>query len=318
MKETEIREKVRAAMGDSTYPHELTHRVTSRLGESPRPHGAPRLVGVVAAFLAVAIVATLVYVRFQSSPRPVVPAATPQVSPYNQWRPAPANSLPQIDLDRAQLSSSGDLVTQLNLSSTSNGRTVTLIGAYADHARTVLFFRSMPVAGSPDVMVYDSTGFLNAASGMGEGSIGDTFFTLEAGPHVDSDGMAHLRVSVNGFMDMPAGQQTHGSWTFSFPLTPIPTTGLTLTPPLTAVGSWKVTVEALEVTPSLIHFQAVIAGAAVEDITQTAVQLADSRGQQPQQLSMSAGTTVPKSQLGSTPPRSTRVNITWARPATSM
>ena len=318
MKETEIRSRIQAAMGNAPYPPELTPRVVSRLADPSRSPGAPRLVSLVAALLAVAIVATLVLIRFQSVPRTFVPeGAPPQASPAAapSTPPAPAIiGVSQSDLDRTQLSAAGDLVTPLKLSSTNNRRTVTLVGAYADSARTVLFFRSMPLGFYPHVSIYDDTGFLNAGSTAGFGSIGDTFFVLDTGPRAGSDGIARLRVIVDSFESMPTNQTAPGNWTFSFGLKVQGPQALTLAPPLAKVGSWKFTVEAMELTSTLIHFQAVIDGAAVEDIKQDTVTLTDSSGHVAEQVSSEAGTTVPKSQVTSTRPRSTRINMTWKRP----
>lgn len=316
MKETEVRDRIHSAFGDSSYPPQLTSRIAAHLGDPPRSQGHPFLLGAVAFILALAIVGTLVFARLQTSPPPV-PAVTPPAGSTPQSTPQSGLAhIPQADLDRAQLSSAQDQVTQLNLTSTSGGRTVTLIGAYADNARTVLFFRTMPAAGFPNVSVYDDSGFLNASSTGGRASIGDTFYALDTGPHAGSDGMAHLRVVISSFEpESPNGAQEQGNWTFSFALKPAPSTGLTLTPPLTSVGTWKLTIEAMEVNPTLIHFQAVIDGAAVEDIKHDTITLLDAEGQAVQDVSYSAGTTVPKSQITSVPPRNTRVNVDWARPA---
>lgn len=316
MKETEIRDRIHSAFGESNYPPHLTSRIASHLGDPPRPQGHPALLGAVALLLAVAIIGTLVFVRLQTS-SPPVPAVTPPPGPTPQTTPqAGLVHIPQADLDRAQLSSAGDQVTPLNLTSTSSGRTVTLIGAYADNARTVLFFRTMPAVGFPNVGVYDDSGFLNASSTGGRGSIGDTFYSLDTGPHPGSDGMAHLRVVISDFQSGSRGGPLEpGNWTFSFALKPAGSTEMTLTPPLTSVGTWKFTVEAMEVNATLIHFQAVIDGAAVEDIKHDTITLLDADGKAVPDVTYSAGTTVPKSQITSAPPRNTRVNVDWARPA---
>ena len=317
MKDTEIRRRVHAAIGDSPYPAELTSRVTSRLAEPPRPHAGPRLLSLVAALLAFAIVATLVFIRFQSTPRILAPEGTPPTArpaatPHTP--PAPAEiGMSQGDLDRTQLSTARNLVTPLNLSSTNNGRTVTLIGAYADSARTVLFFRSMPIAGYVSAMIYDDTGFLNAGSTAGRGSIGDFYYILDTGPHPDANGMAHLRVTAD-VGDKPPAKLT-GAWTFTFEVRVGAFTRLNLQPVLTTVGTWRFTIEAMDLTSTLIHFQAVIDGAAVEDIQQNTISVTDVSGHRLEPVTEEAGTTVPKSQLGSTPPRSTRVNLDWNRPA---
>lgn len=316
MNETEIRDRIHDAFGDAGYPPDLTHRIASHLGDPPRRQGPSQLLGVVALILALAIIGTLVLVRVQSSATRV-PAVTPPSQPSPQAGPlAPRGQIPQADLDRAQLSSVGDQVTALSLTSTNNGRTVTLIGAYADNSRTVVFLRTMPEGGFPNVSVYDDSGFLNAGSEAGKGIIGDAFYVLDTGPHVGSDGLAHLRVVVDAFQSPGETMaQSRGPWTFTFPLRLGASSKLALNPPLTSVGTWKFTIEAMEVNATLIHFQAVVDGAAVEDIQQNTVSLVDKNGSPLRSITYEAGTTVPKAQIGSVPPRNTRVNMTWARPA---
>lgn len=318
MNETEIRDRIRGALGDSRYPPQLTSRIGSHLGDPPRPEGHPLLLSGVALILAIAIIGTLVFARLESGSHRITPAASPHASSTPAaTQPAQASSaLPQADLDRAQLTGAGDLVTPFNLTSTKGDRTVTLIGAYADSSRIVLFFRTLPTAGFPNVSVYDDTGFLNASSSAGPASFGDDFFVLDTGPHPGSDGTAHLTATIDTFDSATPGsvQMERGPWTFNFRLPLAGSTRLALNPALTSVGHWKFTVEAMELTPTQIHFQAVIDGAAVEDVKNDTVTLLDAAGGQVQPVTWSAATTVPKSQIGSVPPRSTRVNISWNRP----
>ena len=314
MKETEIRDRIQNAFGDSSCPPGLDSRIASRLGEPSRPQGQPRLLGVVAVILALAIIGTLVFVRMHSSGAPL-PAVTPPARPSPQAGPvAPRGHIPQADLDRAQLSTAGALVTPLDLTSTSSGRTVTLIGAYADTSRTVLFLRTLPSAGFPQVLIYDDTGFLNASSEAVSASFGDEVFILNTGPHPGSDGLAHVRADIREFMPSLTPSE-RGTWSFSFSLRLAGSTGLSLNPPLTSVGSWSFAIEALDATPATIHLQVVIDGAAVGDIQQSTIRLLDATGNPLTPVDYSAGTTVPKSQITSVPPRNTRVNASWTRPA---
>ena len=172
MNETEIRDRVTEAFGESSFPPDLTHRL--RLGLArPVKRGPAPIFGFVAAVLVVAIVGTLVWTRVQSASRPS-PAVPPISSSIPQANPVTDVVIPQYDLDQAQLPTSGALVTPLNLTSTDGGRTVTLIGAYADSSRIVLFLRSLPDDDSfPQVMVYDGSGLLNASVTGGRGTIGD-------------------------------------------------------------------------------------------------------------------------------------------------
>src|SRR2546430_729055 len=158
MNETEIRKRLRDAVGDADYPPGLAGKVVARLAEPPSP-AHPRLIGVIAAVLAVLIVVSLVYVRMHStqSTRPATnpsPAATatPQVVL------PPQHTLPDADLAAAQLTAAAGVVTPFHEVSTGGGRTGTLIGGYADPARIALVFRTLPDAGSPHLQVSDDHG----------------------------------------------------------------------------------------------------------------------------------------------------------------
>jgi hypothetical protein len=215
--------------------------------------------------------------------------------------PIPIAPPPVADLEGANLTgSAADLVMPLRVVSQSNGRTVTLIGAYADPARTVLVFRTMPPTEVAQVQVADQQGVLNASNSAGLGSIGDQYFALDAGPRVGSEGVAHLTVTILDFRSAPPStQRTPGNWTFPLALKVQPGTPLYLSPALISVGSWNVNVEAAEVTPSVIHFQAVIDGASVSDIGQSTITLHDARGDAVSPVSYSASVTVPKQQTNS-------------------
>lgn len=308
MNETEIRDRVKEALGDSSYPPDLPRRLVARL-EQPTKRGQPPILGFVAALLALAIVGTLVFVRLQSPTRRA-PAMTP---PGLQTGVVGNVVVPQFDLDQTQLSASGALVTPLNLTSNDSGRTVTLIGAYADSSRIVLFLRTLPDSGFANAVISDDSGLLNTGSEAGPGVIGDSFFILNAGPRAGSDGMAHLRVVISTFVKVlppepqqPPPAQERGNWTFAFALRLPASTHLQLSPPPGDVGPWRIAIEAFEVTPSLVHFQAVIDGAAVEDIKQDTISLKTPDGK-----SSLPTVTYEASALGT---RSTRVNVSWRRP----
>ena len=308
MNETEIRERVRAALGDSAYPPHLTQRVATRL-DQPSPRGPSPLLSLVAAILALLIVGTLVFVRIQSTARPL-PAVTPHTQPTPQTSPGFTNwHLPEADVAAGQLSGAA---TRLDITSTSGGRSVTLIGAYADTARTVLVFRSMPQMGFVQASINDQTGFLNGSSTSGAGSAGDEIFILNMGPHPGPDGIAHLDATVNTV------QPSLGVWKFSFDLRVQPATALTLSPLPVSLGSWKFSIEALEVTGDTVRFQVVIDGASVDDIFPgVSFTLSDASGKSFRTIGSDAGVTVPKQQLTSTTPKQTRVRVFWSRPDTA-
>jgi photosystem II stability/assembly factor-like uncharacterized protein len=80
MNESAIRERLRKAVGETSYPPGLTSRVEARLREplQERRQSAPFTMALVAALLAVAIVATLVFTAraLHSSKPPTVPGGT--------------------------------------------------------------------------------------------------------------------------------------------------------------------------------------------------------------------------------------------------
>jgi hypothetical protein len=126
------------------------------------------------------------------------------------------------------------------------------------------------------------------------------------GPHAGPDGIAHLTLGVAGY-EMPLyptpARLNAESWDFSFDLKVQPVRALPLKPTLTSVGTWTFTVEAFELTPSVIYFQAVIDGASGLDIDLQPIKVA---GNMP-----SSG-----SHFDSLPGvRSTRMNLYWPRPA---
>ena len=172
MNDTEIRERLRAAVGEQSYPADLSARAETRLKQPPEVEPHPRALGLVAAILAIAIVAALFGPRLlayrNTQPRPAMP------------RSSVAAQLPDADLAAVGLTGQGDLVTPLQITKQFGNNQVTVIGAYADPARTVLFFRGN--AGSPMVSINDDYGFLNASSSGTGGASGDYVFILDAGP----------------------------------------------------------------------------------------------------------------------------------------
>ncbi len=83
MNESAIRERLRKAVGETSYPPGLTSRVEARLAQplQERRQPSPRTTALVAALLAVAIVATLVFTAraLHSSKPPTVPGGTTAV-----------------------------------------------------------------------------------------------------------------------------------------------------------------------------------------------------------------------------------------------
>jgi hypothetical protein len=313
MNDTEIRERVREAVGEAPYPHDLPSRVQAEL-RVPRPQPThPRAIGLIAAILAIAVVAALFAPRLlthrTSLPQPA-PAASPAASPATQ-----TSSLPAPDIAAAHLTAVASLVQPLHLQAQSGSQRIDLIGAYADSARTALFFRMTPDAGLPMASIDDAYGFLNASSSGSRGIAGDYVFVLDAGPRPGIDGIAHIKVSITGLQPIGPGASIQGQWTFSPAVKVQPSQPIGSYPQNFALGSWKVTLEVIELTPSVVHVQALIDGATVGDVEQKFMTLLDSSGYDVQQIVGGASVTVPKQQLNSTTYKSTRVNDQWERPA---
>ena len=315
MNETEIRERLQEAVGESRYPEDLPSRVQPLLKQAREDRPLPRGLGLVAALIAIAIIAVLFGPRLLSA-RPQA-RAVPAMSPMPVITPAAGSAVPEQDLAAAQLSGLSTLVAPLHLTARSGNVDVVLIGAYADGARTVLFFRTSPDAGFPMPSINDAYGFLNSSSSSTMGVPGDYVFVLDAGPRPGADGIAHLKISVSNLQPSgPGGSQTRGTWTFSPDVKVQPSQSLGLVPHRLSLGSWKVTLEMVEVTPSVIHLQALIEGASVDQLEQNFVSLLDPSDKAVRQVTESASVTVPKQQLSANPPKKTRINDQWPRPAT--
>ena len=310
MNETEIRERLRDAVGEAHYPSALKSKVESRLRDPASP-GHPRLVGLIAAALAVIIVGSLVFIRLQSSTG-FLPAAHPQTRPSSAPTVPPSGTLQSIgrlpveDLAVANLSQAADAVSTPDLLQTSSGRAVRLVGAYADTAGIVLILRSLP-AGQPMVQISDDSGPINSGYGEANGAIGDLVVSYMQPPRAGADGVAHLGVTVSNFVQGPpaVGSANSGVWSFSVSLKIQPATPLTLSPTLTSVGSWKVTVEKFELTPSVVHLRAVVDGPSSIDVNQNAFALLDDAGNP---INVAGASFVPKGGQ-----KSTQVDMSWGR-----
>ena len=284
----------------------------------------PRAIALVAATIALAIVAVLLGPRLltwrSNVPEGSAPPAVGCPLPF----PSPAvgglfELIPPGDFEAAGLSIATARVTPCQLNAANGARKLTFIGAYADPARTVLLFRTDPdFSIPPTISISDDQGSINATSSTGGGLPDEYFFSLDAGPRPGADGIANLTVTVPGFSpNGPAdgSKAAPGEWTFSLALKVQPSVTIGAVPNHFEVGSWKVTTEAAEVTPSVIHIQTEINGALVTDVVSTTVVLLDSSGTPVSQIVTSPAVTVPKQQLNSTNDQVTRVNDQWLRPA---
>jgi hypothetical protein len=231
--------------------------------------------------------------------------------------------LPTPDLRAAGLSSVPELVIPFQVSSEHGGRRITLIGAYADSARTVLFLRVKPDVGVPDnLTVSDGQGIMNAGGHTLSGAPGDYVYAVNSGPRTGADHIANLTAQV--FELRPVAlitaptERLKGTWTLTFVLPVHQASPLATESPF-QLGAWKVTIEVLEVTPAVVHLQAVIDGANVEEIGQgldSGISLLDKSGAPVSSVAAEVETTISKEDLNPAtgPPNSARVKLQWLRP----
>src|ERR1700682_128241 len=304
MNETQIRERLHDAIGEASYPPSLTHATKARLRQ-PAPERRPRALGLAAAFIALAVIAALMGPRLLGW-HSTLPAG-PRAAPQNTASPDIFASIPPGDFDAAGLTTATALVTKFNLEATNGQGKITLIGAYADPARIVLFLRTTLDTGGPNgplpIQLSDDLGLINASSsGGGTGLTGEYFYSLDGGPRPGPDGLAHLTLTMRGMT--PA--------TFSLSLKVQPSVVITTVPRQFDLGSWKVTIDAAEITPSVIHIAALIDGASVSDTGPSTMSLVDASGPA-RSVAYSASVTVPKQQLTAANYKSTRINAQWLR-----
>ena len=236
---------------------------------------------------------------------------------------AVTHPIPSLDLEMAGLTPVAELVTPFHLSSTDKGRSITLIAAYADTARTVFVFRETPDLGLPNVRVSDEQGLVSAGGSAGPvhapGFRGDYFVTLYQGVHPGPDGVAHLTLNIAQLQIWtPAGGIVEGNWAFTVAVDVQP--GQTLGAPNPFwLGRWKVTVETLEITPDVVHMEALVNGASPVALEGPGippfVELLDSAGNPLRVLVGGAGITVPKGQLNPINYQNSRSRNQWLRPA---
>jgi hypothetical protein len=249
------------------------------------------------------------------------PTALPKVHPASAL--IVSHPIPARDLEAASLTAVADLVTPLQLSSTDSGRTITLIAAYADAARTVFIFRESPDMGLPNASVSDEQGGINASSSGGPvrspGVRGDYYLALDEGAHAGADGLAQLAITIGNLtVWSPAGGSITGSWAINVALKVLPAQALP-SPASFRLGGWKVTVERLELTPAVINLQTLVNGASPEAILGPGkaafVELLDASGNPVKQLAGGAGITVPKQQVNPMNYQNSRTRNEWTRPA---
>ena len=228
--------------------------------------------------------------------------------------PSPAASWPAEDLGAAGLTNVAALITPENQQGQIGDQTIRVIGSYADPARTVLFFRYAPNAGMPRVQITDAQGLLNAGGFGDVGIAGDYVTAVDAGPHPSDDGLGHVTVTLSLMPGPNRAPPPAGQWGFSLVVKIQPATALPAPSPF-RLGSWNITVERLEATPAVIHFQAMFAGAKPEAIQVSTLSLVDASGVSLREMGGGASLTMPKGQPGASADTNTRVNFQWMRPA---
>lgn len=231
--------------------------------------------------------------------------------------------IPPLDLEVAGLTPVADLVTSLQISSTDKGRSIMLIGAYADTARTAFIFRETPDMGLPNVRVSDEQGLVSAGGSAGPvhspGFRGDYYVTLDEGVRPGPDGVAHLTLNIAQLeIWTPVGGIVEGNWTFTVAVNVQPGRIVVALNPFW-LGRWKVTVETLEMTPDVVHMVALVNGASPVALEgpwiPPFVELLDSAGNPVRVLEGGAGITVPKGQLNPINYQNSRSRNQWLRPA---
>ena len=85
-------------------------------------------------------------------------------------------------------------------------------------------------------------------------------------------------------------------------------------PPLASIGPWPVTMEAMEATPAVVRFQAVVKGASPSQVTSSMVTLVDSSGHEVQRSSEYSELINQMFFFLVIGTPETRINVTWTRP----
>jgi hypothetical protein len=287
MNEIEFQERVRAAIGESSYPAHLPSTVEKRLGQA-QPKSTSMLIPMVAGLLALLIVVTLLAPRLLGD-RLVGKNTGPGCASVGQAVSG--------DLSVAGLSNVECLVTPLGQTARDNSGSVTLLAGYSDDVRTVLIFHMEPFKRAPDVAVSDDHGPLGPAGSFGY-SGGDTIFDLYTdgtGPHLGLDGLAHLTIVLEGQYSFEVALKVQRSK--SIPV-----------PEQVQLGSWKVNLQFAKVTPNAILVRALVTGPTSETIAnhpQDVIRLLDSSGTE---IDLGPGSYGPVSA------NQILFNVSWVRP----
>jgi hypothetical protein len=177
--------------------------------------------------------------------------------------------------------------------------------------------------GLPTVRVSDEQGLVSAGGSTrpvhSPGFRGDYYVTLDEGVHAGPDGVAQLTLNIAQLQIWsPAGGIVEGNWAFTVAVNVQPGQILVAPNPF-RLGAWKVTVETLEITPDVVHMEALVNGASPVALEgpwiPPFVELLDSAGNPLRVLEAGAGITVPKVQLNPINYQNSRSRNQWLRPA---
>lgn len=308
MNETEVRSRLRKAMGEYDYKPVPSADLESRLA-----HGAssPHLgaMGLVAAVLAILMVVSLVYVRVHST-YPTSPAESP----------GPSSSIPMSLLETMHIAAAGALISRPNLAGTVGGRTVTLVGAYADALNLSLIFRVSPASDTPLGIDVWWTGYGRDDPYSRPLIVAPGGYQYSEGSAHSAAGPAQLRLTLWDRWTSPgvyvASEARPPSWSFTYNLEVRAATPLPVQQGVIPVGSWKVTVLEFEMTPSTIYSHMLIdgppppSGLPLSDLTAIkSVAMLDQAG-----TAVSTGGCGSRWALSSSYPRVWELTCEWSRP----
>ena len=320
MNESLIRDRIHAVLGEAPVPQSLASDVESRLR---RPHRQTRpILGVLAAVMALSFVALITlpivmrdYAAWRTgqraAPATVVPSPHPSPSPTVQ-------PVPEADLAAAGISAVAAEVTPVQLDAVDSGYTVTLIGAYAETDKTMIFLRISPEGGQPAVQMADAVGPLGGGSSLLRAPSGDYVYSLRGGPHPGPDGSAVLTIGIIALTTYPsqnggAPTTTRGNWTWNITVPVHASTPITFRNAF-QVGSWTVDTFTLDESATEIHLSAVIHGVSPGALQATSIRLLYPNGAVVPSTGFSASVTVPKQQLNGSNYENSLVNETWGLP----
>lgn len=281
--EPEERLRRLAEVYDDVVPNTpgLERRVMARIaiyrGDQPSKPTLGRDLLLTAAVIVFVAAVAIGLINVRSLQRPVHQPTLASPTPMASITPAPSPPVPADDLVAAGLTN--DLVTAFDVRAVDQGHNASLLGGYADPARTILIFHLEGMTSNwPSVEVKDDQGPINASgSARGIRSTGDYLSILEGGPQAGLDGLAHLTIAVTSRRPGNGPGQIEASWNFSVALHIHPAMALPA-PQQFPLARWRVNTEILELTPTVVHFQGVISGASPPEIGLSTVTLLDAAG----------------------------------------